>query len=111
MQRAAGRKTFIVTNSLYDYTNVVMNYLLEGRTGKDLSHDWLKYFDVVWALCPPGPHITQPGGDCVCRGATASLTGARTPIITAGYNSPKDPLNSAFLDRGVLHRTHAVARC
>jgi len=47
MQRASGRKTFIVTNSLWDYTNVVMNYLLEGRTGKNLSHDWLQYFDVV----------------------------------------------------------------
>ena len=28
--RASGRKVFIATNSLWDYTNVVMNFLLLG---------------------------------------------------------------------------------
>ncbi len=30
--RAGGRKLFLATNSLWDYTNVVMNYLLLGKT-------------------------------------------------------------------------------
>jgi len=45
--RMSGRQTFIVTNSLWDFTNVVMNFLLEGKTGKDMDHSWLQYFDVV----------------------------------------------------------------
>lgn len=33
-QRAAGRTLFLATNSLFDYTNVVMNFLLLGKTGE-----------------------------------------------------------------------------
>lgn len=47
MLRKTGRSVFIVTNSLWDYTNVVMNYLLCGRVGKEKNLDWLQYFDVV----------------------------------------------------------------
>ncbi|KMT19287.1 hypothetical protein BVRB_1g012940 [Beta vulgaris subsp. vulgaris] len=50
MLRDAGRSTFLVTNSLWDYTNVVMNFLCRKRYGNAstaLSFDWLKYFDVV----------------------------------------------------------------
>ena len=32
--RAVGRKTFLLTNSLWDYTQVVMNYLEGKKTGK-----------------------------------------------------------------------------
>jgi hypothetical protein len=36
MYKASGRKVFLATNSLWDYTNVVMNYLIrwEGCGGK-----------------------------------------------------------------------------
>ncbi|CAI9116745.1 OLC1v1017983C5 [Oldenlandia corymbosa var. corymbosa] len=50
MLRESGRATFLVTNSLWDYTNVVMNFLCRPRSEDDcsaLSFDWLKYFDVV----------------------------------------------------------------
>ena len=47
MLRASGRKTFIVTNSLWDYTHVVMNYLCDGRVGADKRLDWLARFDCV----------------------------------------------------------------
>eukprot|EP00240_Pyramimonas_obovata_P002396 CAMPEP_0118946524 /NCGR_PEP_ID=MMETSP1169-20130426/44352_1 /TAXON_ID=36882 /ORGANISM="Pyramimonas obovata, Strain CCMP722" /LENGTH=512 /DNA_ID=CAMNT_0006892513 /DNA_START=525 /DNA_END=2063 /DNA_ORIENTATION=+ len=47
MLQTSGRKTFVVTNSLWDYTNVVMNFLLSGRVGKEINHDWLQYFDMV----------------------------------------------------------------
>jgi hypothetical protein len=44
--------------------------------------------------------------------ASASLTGAHTPIRLQEGEwvrfSAKDPLNSAFLHGGVLHRTHTV---
>ncbi|XP_028757714.1 5'-nucleotidase domain-containing protein 4 isoform X1 [Neltuma alba] len=48
MLRASGRAVFLVTNSLWDYTNIVMNFLcgspvVDGRT----NFGWLRYFDVV----------------------------------------------------------------
>ncbi|XP_026449651.1 5'-nucleotidase domain-containing protein 4-like [Papaver somniferum] len=50
MLRDSGRSTFLVTNSLWDYTNVVMNFLCGHRTmGGSLpcNFDWLENFDVV----------------------------------------------------------------
>ncbi|XP_027330029.1 5'-nucleotidase domain-containing protein 4-like isoform X2 [Abrus precatorius] len=48
MLRDSGRATFLVTNSLWDYTNTVMNFLC-GSDGANEStkFDWLKYFDIV----------------------------------------------------------------
>ncbi|XP_048331009.1 uncharacterized protein LOC107420251 isoform X1 [Ziziphus jujuba] len=50
MLRASSRTTFLVTNSLWDYTNIVMNFLCESRTldgSKKCNFDWLRYFDLV----------------------------------------------------------------
>merc|ERR1711924_451092 len=42
--RLAGKKVFLLTNSLFDYTNVVTNFLV----GKDVNNrDWVDLFDVV----------------------------------------------------------------
>lgn len=50
MLRISGRMTFLVTNSLWDYTHVVMNYLCgkcgtDGGTARD--DEWLQFFDLV----------------------------------------------------------------
>ncbi|GLU04437.1 hypothetical protein SLE2022_215850 [Rubroshorea leprosula] len=50
MLRDSGRSTFLVTNSLWDYTSIVMNFLCGGRTlygSIPCNLDWLQYFDVV----------------------------------------------------------------
>ncbi|XP_022144231.1 5'-nucleotidase domain-containing protein 4 isoform X2 [Momordica charantia] len=49
MLRDSGRSTFLVTNSLWDYTNVVMNFLCNSSADGDqkCNFDWLQYFDVV----------------------------------------------------------------
>lgn len=50
MLKDSGRATFLVTNSLWDYTNIVMNFLCESRTmngSEKCNFDWLQYFDVV----------------------------------------------------------------
>ncbi|XP_044474667.1 5'-nucleotidase domain-containing protein 4-like isoform X2 [Mangifera indica] len=50
MLRDSGRSTFLVTNSLWDYTNIVMSFLFGSHTpdgSSSCSFDWLKYFDVV----------------------------------------------------------------
>jgi 5'-nucleotidase len=38
---------FLATNSFFDFTHVVLNYVLEGKTGKDRDDGWLEYFDAV----------------------------------------------------------------
>lgn len=44
--RQSGRKTFVVTNSLWDYTHVVMNYIF-GNDTQNLTLDWTHNFDVI----------------------------------------------------------------
>jgi 5'-nucleotidase len=43
--RSSGRKLFLLTNSLFDYTDAVMRFLLDGERGAYPS--WRNYFDVV----------------------------------------------------------------
>ena len=43
--RSAGKKLFLLTNSLYDYTDAVMRFLLDGARTPYPS--WRNYFDVV----------------------------------------------------------------
>lgn len=43
--RSSGKKLFLLTNSLYDYTDAVMKFLLEGTALPYPS--WRQYFDVV----------------------------------------------------------------
>ncbi|XP_073005437.1 uncharacterized protein [Typha latifolia] len=50
MIQKSGRSTFLVTNSLWDYTNVVMNFLCGSHNSDDGSpcnYKWLENFDVV----------------------------------------------------------------
>jgi HAD superfamily 5'-nucleotidase-like hydrolase len=43
--RSSGKKLFLLTNSLYDYTSVVMSYLLDGE--RKAYPTWRNYFDIV----------------------------------------------------------------
>ena len=43
--RSGGKKLFLLTNSLWDYTDVVMSFLLDGVVSEYPS--WRNYFDVV----------------------------------------------------------------
>ncbi|KAG5542315.1 hypothetical protein RHGRI_022001 [Rhododendron griersonianum] len=50
MLKDSGRATFLVTNSLWDYTNIVMNFLCGAQTEgvtSSFNFDWLRYFNVV----------------------------------------------------------------
>jgi 5'-nucleotidase len=46
--RKRGRKLFLVTNSLWNYTHAIMNYL-EGKKTAEVDRDlkWTDYFDVI----------------------------------------------------------------
>ena len=53
--RSAGKKVFLLTNSLWDFTNVVMNHLVHGASGEDKTAEWTELFDaVVTGSCKPG---------------------------------------------------------
>jgi 5'-nucleotidase len=43
--RSSGKKLFLLTNSLFDYTDAVMRYLLDGE--RRAYPSWRNYFDVV----------------------------------------------------------------
>lgn len=43
--RSAGKRLFVLTNSMWDYTNAVMSFLLDGKLAE--YPGWLNYFDVV----------------------------------------------------------------
>ena len=43
--RSSGKKLFLLTNSLYDYTSCVMSYLLDGE--RKAYPSWRNYFDIV----------------------------------------------------------------
>jgi 5'-nucleotidase len=43
--RSSGKKLFLLTNSLYDYTSTVMSYLLDGE--RKAYPSWRNYFDIV----------------------------------------------------------------
>jgi HAD superfamily 5'-nucleotidase-like hydrolase len=43
--RSSGKKLFVLTNSLWDYTDIVMKYLLDGE--RKAYPSWRNYFDIV----------------------------------------------------------------
>lgn len=48
--KEAGKKVFLLTNSLWDYTQVVMNFLHKEHLGvkaADRSLHWTEYFDLI----------------------------------------------------------------
>ena len=61
MYRTTGRKVFLATNSLWAYTNVVMNFLLDGREGGDKCTRWLDHFDVVVTGCGKPAFFSEGG--------------------------------------------------
>ncbi|XP_024525082.1 5'-nucleotidase domain-containing protein 4 [Selaginella moellendorffii] len=80
MLRDSGRMTFLVTNSLWDYTHVVMNYLC-GKTGNEgvpRDDEWLSYFDLV-------------------------ITGSAKPAFFADSN--RAPLFEVDIETGMLQNT------
>jgi hypothetical protein len=57
--RQAGKRLFLATNSLWDYTHVVMNFLVSGRKGAGKTDEWLEHFDVVVTGCAKPRFFTE----------------------------------------------------
>eukprot|EP00168_Porphyra_purpurea_P017299 TRINITY_DN592_c0_g1_i5.p1 TRINITY_DN592_c0_g1~~TRINITY_DN592_c0_g1_i5.p1 ORF type:complete len:616 (+),score=161.93 TRINITY_DN592_c0_g1_i5:1953-3800(+) len=53
--RRSGRKMFLLTNSLWDYTDVVMSFLYNAAGASHVGRDWKDLFDVIiCGSCKPG---------------------------------------------------------
>jgi hypothetical protein len=107
------------TRALADTTNTAIKQ--RGHTAPGLCLKQLTALDSLRRLLKPRTKYLVSECVCVCvckrereresycaaHGCTHAHSAAGRP---AGYQrfSANDPLNSAFLDGGVLHRTHAV---
>ena len=45
--RKSGKATFLLTNSLWDYTQVVMNYLHSQKISSEKNLEWTDFFDLI----------------------------------------------------------------
>ncbi|GMI82523.1 hypothetical protein HRI_001921600 [Hibiscus trionum] len=95
MLRNSGRSTFLVTNSLWDYTNIVMNFLCASHTldGEiNCNFDWLQYFDVViTGSAKPGFFLDNHANIFEVEPESGMLlnTDNGTPMPQVGNTSPK----------------------
>ncbi len=103
MYRAAGKKLFVATNSLWDYTHVVMNFLLSGRVGSDRNEDWLEYFDVVITGQPV--HDLLHFLASLCKPAMPGMH--VITIISISISIPMSSSVVVWVTRG-LHQYHHV---
>jgi 5'-nucleotidase len=72
--RKNGRKVFLLTNSLWDYTQVVMNYLQAKKVGDDVDMKWTEYFDlIIVAGNKPGFLVDDRGALPLFRVDTTTL--------------------------------------
>lgn len=93
MYRAAGKKLFVATNSLWDYTHVVMNYLLTGRVGSQKNEDWLEYFDVVITGCGKPAFFTsrKPMFEVQTGSGMLRNTDSGNPMVPIGEQDLPSP--------------------
>src|ERR1044071_1039493 len=90
--RSSGKKLFLLTNSLYDYTASVMSYLLDGE--RKAYPSWRNYFDIVMVAAGkpaffnelrPFVQIDQATGAAVGNGNGDSIKHlARDKVYQAG---------------------------
>lgn len=90
--RESGRKLFLATNSLWDYTHVIMNYLLGDKVGSQRDEEWLEHFDVV--IC--GEFSFPPWLQVECA------VGCGKPA----YFTQTKPLFEVQTSTGLLHNTN-----
>eukprot|EP00879_Flechtneria_rotunda_P000833 GHRR01000958.1.p1 GENE.GHRR01000958.1~~GHRR01000958.1.p1 ORF type:complete len:660 (+),score=216.69 GHRR01000958.1:198-2177(+) len=97
MYKASGRKLFLATNSLWDYTNVAMSYLIDKRVGRARNDDWLRYFDVVVVGCGKPGFFSErrPLFAVDTKDGSLRNTDNGAPIIPIGEEDMPDDMQMA----------------
>ena len=101
--RDSGKKTFLLTNSLWDFTNVVMNYLVHGAVGEDKTSDWTELFDaIITGSCKPAFFENERAAIFEVDAETSDLrnTDDGAPMLpigaSAAASTADDALRSSF---------------
>ena len=101
--RESGKKTFLLTNSLWDFTNVVMNYLVHGAVGEDKTSDWTELFDaIITGSCKPAFFENERAAIFEVDAETSDLrnTDDGAPMLPIGASAAAatadDALRSSF---------------
>ncbi|GAB4817277.1 hypothetical protein N2152v2_004323 [Parachlorella kessleri] len=94
MLRQAGKKVFLATNSLWDYTHVVMNWILTGKKGNEKDEEWLEYFDAVVTACGKPRYFSERSQLFEVHTATGMLynTEGGSPMIPIGEEDLPSPI-------------------
>lgn len=102
--RESGKRVFLATNSLWDYTNVVMNYLLEGRAGAAKTTAWLRHFDVVVTGCGKPRFFTERKDLFEVHAPSGMLwnTEGGSPMVPIGEQDLPDAMHSGSTAPRVL---------
>jgi hypothetical protein len=115
MLKRSGRKLFLATNSLWDYTSVVMNWCCGRLAGKRRTDDWLRLFDAVIVGCAKPGFFSERRPLFAVDPTDGSLrnTDGGAPIIPIGYDDlPADAVRwlCFFWGGGVVWRgrTHCT---
>lgn len=105
MIRESGKKVFLATNSLFDYTHVVMNWLIEQKSGKDRDEKWLSYFDVVVTGCGKPRFFTERKDLFEVQPSTFTLlnTEGGSPMIPIGEDDLPSQLLGSTAPEGCDH--------
>ncbi|EFN56183.1 hypothetical protein CHLNCDRAFT_30799 [Chlorella variabilis] len=103
MLRQSGKQIFVATNSMWDYTHVVMNWVISRRKGAERSEDWLKLFDAVVVGCGKPRYFTERSNLFEVHTGTGMLWN------TEG-GSPMIPIGEEDLPTPILHQPGARAR-
>lgn len=85
--RSGGKKLFVLTNSLWDYTNAVMSYLLDGELPEYPS--WKNYFDFI-----------------ITGGAKPAFFSERNPFLVIDPNTDANTVlgEATELERGKIYQ-------
>ena len=80
--RSSGKKLFLLTNSLFDYTDAVMSYLLDGE--RRAYPSWQNYFDVIIVGGNKPDFFTTQQAFSTVDTSTGEQTGKRVTQLSRG---------------------------
>ncbi|HLU65057.1 MAG TPA: HAD-IG family 5'-nucleotidase [Kofleriaceae bacterium] len=78
--RSSGKKLFLLTNSLYDYSNAVMSYLLDGE--RKAYPSWRNYFDAIIVGASKPAFFTEKRPFMLVDPATGQATDAKVKAFS-----------------------------
>ena len=107
--RSSGKKLFVLTNSLWDYTSAVMSYLLDGE--RKAYPSWRNYFDIVIVGGAKPAFFQEQRPFVMIDPATGMPSAATAPAPPANGATPAHgaPIEIKHLSRDKIYQGGNVA--